>query len=163
MELNRRQLAILQTYQRWRRTPPTFWSLMKSNAVPFVPGTFPPPQKRSAGKSESFRLAPELGRRSPHHDLSECPKRCDTAENQKDCPRQSPPSRSRSRIPCDSEAILMALVPLIHNAAAPAVSTTIAIHRAPTSARPILRNGTGRTRDAIPSETSCTSNGRKIG
>ena len=31
MELNRRQLAILQTYQRWRRTPPTFWSLMKSN------------------------------------------------------------------------------------------------------------------------------------
>ncbi len=31
MELNRPQLAILQTYQRWRRSAPTYWSLLRTN------------------------------------------------------------------------------------------------------------------------------------
>jgi hypothetical protein len=31
MELNRRQLAILQTYQHWRRSPPSYWSLVRAN------------------------------------------------------------------------------------------------------------------------------------
>src|SRR5271156_5449693 len=31
MDLTRHQLAILETYQRWRRDPPTYWTLMASN------------------------------------------------------------------------------------------------------------------------------------
>jgi hypothetical protein len=31
MQLSRPQLAVLQTYQRWKRSPPGYWSLMKNN------------------------------------------------------------------------------------------------------------------------------------